>query len=178
MSLAQQRRLTHETPDQKEARLEQVTFVQQRRLTYETPDQREARLEQVSLAQQSRLTHQTPDQREARLEQMSLTQQRRLTHETPEETTARCEQDRESHRRQREQQSVHTKMVNFHSHLAALHVSKCITCSGLNVRTVSPDSCDTECVRCSRDKHIPKLYLSMNNMDPGPVSPELQVGVS
>ena len=68
------------------------------------------------------------DQREARLEQMSITQQRRLTHETPEETAARCEQDRESHRRQREQQSVRTKMVNFHSRLAALHVSKCITC--------------------------------------------------
>ena len=55
----------------------------------ETPNQREARLEQVSLPQQSRPTHQTPDQGEARLEQMSLTQQRRLTHETPEETTAR-----------------------------------------------------------------------------------------
>ena len=182
VTIAQQRRLTHETPDQREARLEQMSLAQQRRLTHETPGQREARLEQVSLAQQSRLTHQTPDQREARLEQMSLTQQRRLTHETPEETTARCEQDRESHRRRREQQSVCTKIVNFHSHLAALHVSKCITClenfPGLNVRTVSPDSCDTECVRCSQDKHIPKLYSFMNNIDPGPVPPELQVGVS
>ena len=27
-------------------------------------------------------------------------------------------------------------------------------------------------------KHISKLYSSMNNMDPGPVPPELQVGVS
>ena len=73
----------------------------------------------MSLAQQRRLTHETPDQREARLEQVSLAQQRRLTHETPEETATRCEQDRESHRRQREQQSVRTKIVNFHSHLAA-----------------------------------------------------------
>ena len=113
---------------------------------------------------------------------MSHAQQRRLAHETPEGTATRCEQDRESHRRRRERQSVHTKMVNFHSHLAALQVSKYITClekfPGLNVRTVSPDSSDTECVRCSRDKHIPKLYLSMNNMDPGPVPPELQVSVS
>jgi len=53
MSLMQQRRLTHETPYQREARLEQVSLAQQRRLTHETPDQREARLEQVSLAQQS-----------------------------------------------------------------------------------------------------------------------------
>ena len=136
----------------------------------------------MSVTQQRRLTHETPDQREARLEQMSITQQRRLTYETPEETAARCEQDRESHRRQREQQSVRTKMVNFHSRLAALQVSKCITClekfPGLNVRTLPPDSSDTECVRCSRDKRIPKLYSSMNNMDPGPVPPELQVSVS
>ena len=129
-----------------------MSIAQQRRLTHETLDQREARLEQMSIAQQIRLTHKTPDQREAGLEQMSLAQQRRLTHETPEETAARCEQDRESHRRQREEQSVHTKIANFHSHLAALQVSQCITCleefPGLNVRTVSPDSNDTECVRC------------------------------
>ena len=142
----------------------------------------EARLEQMSLAQQRRLTHETLDQREARLEQMSLAQQRRLAHETPEETATRCEEDRESHRRRREQQSVRTKIVNFHSHLAAIQVSKCVTClekfPGLNVRTVSPDSNDTECVRCIRDKHIPKLYSCMKNMDPGPVPPELQVSVS
>ena len=33
-----------------------------------------------------------------------------------------------------------------------------------------------ECQRCSRDKHIPKLYSSANNMDPGPIPSELQVG--
>ena len=69
------------------------------------------------------MTHETPDQREARLEQVSLAQQRRLTHETPEETATRCEQDRESHRRRREQQSVRTKIVNFHTYLAALYRS-------------------------------------------------------
>ena len=81
-----------------------------------------------------------------------------------------------------ERATVCTKIVNFHSHLAALQVSKCITClekfPGLNVRTLPPDNSDTECVRCSQDKHIPKLYSSMNNMDPAPVPPELQVGVS
>ena len=45
-----------------------------------------------------------------------------VTHETPEETATRCKQDRESHRIRREQQSVLTKIVNFHSHLAALQV--------------------------------------------------------
>ena len=32
------------------------------------------------------------------------------------------------------------------------------------------------CVRCCRDKHIPKMYSSANNMDPGPLPPQLQVG--
>ena len=50
MSIAQLVRLAHENPDQREARLEQVSLVQQGRLINETPDQREARLKQVSLA--------------------------------------------------------------------------------------------------------------------------------
>ena len=33
----------------------------------------------------------------------------------------------------------------------------------------------TECSRCGRDKRIPKLYSPANNMDPGPVPPQLQV---
>ena len=137
LSIVQQMRLTDETLDRREARLGQVSLVKQRRLTHETPDQREARLQQMSLMQQRRLTHEIPVQREARLEQASFAQQIRLTHETPEETATRCEQNRESYRRRREQQSGRTKIVNFHTHLAALQVSQCVTClekfPGLNV---------------------------------------------
>ena len=32
------------------------------------------------------------------------------------------------------------------------------------------------CVLCCRDKHIPKMCSSANNMDPGPLPPQLQVG--
>ena len=32
------------------------------------------------------------------------------------------------------------------------------------------------CVRCCRDKHVPKMCSSANNMDPGPLPPQLQVG--
>ena len=163
MSIAQQIRLTCETPDQREARLEQMSIAQQMRLTHETLDQREAHLQQISLAQQRRLIHETPDQREACLKQVSLAQQRKLTHETPEETATRCEKDRESHRIRREQQSVRTKIVNFHSHLAALQVSKCITClPGLNVRTVSPDSNDTECEMHSRQVYPQALVTALH----------------
>ena len=33
----------------------------------------------------------------------------------------------------------------------------------------------TECVLCTRDKHIPNMYSSANNMDPGPIPLQLQV---
>ena len=29
----------------------------------------------------------------------------------------------------------------------------------------------TECLQCSQDEHMPKLYSSTNNMDPDPVPP-------
>ena len=52
---------------------------------------------------------------------------------------------------------------NFHAEIAALEMQKCTTCSeafpGLQLRSHS-----TECMRCNRDKHVPKLYSSMNNM--------------
>ena len=32
------------------------------------------------------------------------------------------------------------------------------------------------CVRCCREKHVPKMCSSANNMDPGPLPPQLQVG--
>ena len=73
-----------------------------------------------------------------------------------------------------QQPGVHSKMKTFHSKLASLTVSKCITClerfPGLTVAIVSPDS--TECVRCRRDNTSPR---SANNMNPGPVPPELMV---
>ena len=41
---------------------------------------------------------------------------------------------------------------------------------------ISPDSDETECLRCTSDKHSPKVYSSDNNMNPGCVPPELMVG--
>ena len=74
-----------------------------------------------------------------------------------------------------EQHSIRTKMHKFHAHLATLDVSMCTTClesfPGLQLHLGS-----AECLRCSRDKRIPKLYSSANNMDPGPIPSELQVG--
>ena len=64
-------------------------------------------------------------------------------------------------------------MTKFHKEIATLSSQTCTTCMemfpGLKVNSRS------ECVRCSRDKHMPKLFSMANNMNPGPVPSELQV---
>ena len=35
----------------------------------------------------------------------------------------------------------------------------------------------TECRRCNQDRHIPKLYSTANNMNPGIAPPQLQVNI-
>ena len=45
----------------------------------------------------------------------------------------------------------------------------------MSVRSVSTSSTQSECLRCARDKHSPKLYSSANNMKPSVVLPQLLV---
>ena len=45
----------------------------------------------------------------------------------------------------------------------------------MSVRSVSTSSTQSEYLRCTRDKHSPKLYSSANNMNPGVVQPQLMV---
>ena len=76
-----------------------------------------------------------------------------MTHKTPEETATRFEQDRDSHRIRREQQSVRTKIVNFHSHLAALQVPPFVSLSQSHgVRSPSP-----ACVEAFSLSHPPLI---------------------
>ena len=146
----------------------------------ETEEGRAARLQRMSANQRHRLASETEEERAARLQRMSANQRHRLATETEEEREARLQRNREGQRGQQsqlplfEQPSVQAKMRNFHAEIAALEMQKCTTCSeafpGLQLRSHS-----TECMRCNRDKHVPKLYSSMNNMDPGPVPQQLQV---
>ena len=173
-------RLADETPDEREARLQYMRD----RLAAETPEEREARLQHMSTYQHERLAAETPEEREARLQHMSTYQHERLAAETAEEREVRLQCDRQRHRDQQlvqsqlplfEQHSIRAKMHKFHAHFATLDLSTCTTClesfPGLQLHLGS-----AECLRCSRDKHIPKLYSSANNMDPGPIPSELQVG--
>ena len=71
---------------------------------------------------------------------------------------------------------VHSKMNKFHSGMAGLHVSTCVTCMerfpGMTIR-ITPAG--TECIRCNRDQQSPKAFSTENNMHPGPVPVELMV---
>jgi len=73
-----------------------------------------------------------------------------------------------------EQASVHTKMINFHFKLASLEFHTC-TSSLEHFPNLAMAACSTECSHCNRDTRIPKLYSPANNMDPGPVPPQLKV---
>ena len=72
------------------------------------------------------------------------------------------------------QPSVQEKMRRFHSHIASLTCPKCSTCSESFPGLQLPPPFN-ECARCIRDKHIPKMYSSANNMDPGFLPTQLQV---
>lgn len=171
-----------------EARLQQMRTAERSRVANETVEERDSRLHQLRLHQHQRILAEAPEETETRLRQYRLNQQQRIASETQWDTEARRQRDRISHRQQPlqvlspqpllHQSVVHSKMRKFHSGLAGLQVSACITCNesfpGMTVRFTSVGS---ECVRCFRDKHSPKMYSSLNNMNPGPVPQELTVRI-
>ena len=73
-------------------------------------------------------------------------------------------------------------MKQFHSKLANLQGGRCFTCleafpGMMSIRSASTSSTQSECLRCTRDKHSPKLYFSANNMNSDEVPPQLMVRV-
>ena len=108
-------------------------------------------------------------------------QREKLLHAAERET--RLQNDRERHRQQHlaqhrlpllEQPSVQAKMRAFHRHLNTLRSVTCTTCSE-GFPSLKLHAQTSECVRCSKDMHMPKMYSAANNMDPGPVPPQLLV---
>ena len=166
MSARQSELLAVESPEGREARLQRMSARQSERLAVESPGEREARLRRTTVRERERLAAKTPQDREARLQQMSTQQHERVTEERV--------QDRVSSSQLYKERSVQQKMKKLHAYFSSLDSPRCSVCSesfpGLQLRSLS-----TECVRCSRDKHIPKVYSSANNMDPGPLPPQLQV---
>ena len=133
---------------------------QRERLALEPPEERETRLQQGSTRQRERLAVETIEERETRLQCYSM---RYRGHQSVSPQLPLFQQC-----------STQAKMRKFHSNMATLDTPVCATCSerfpGLQLHSNS-----TECLRCSRDKHTPKVYSSANNMSPGPIPPQLQV---
>ena len=123
-----------------------------------------------------RLSDETVAEREARLQHDRESHRERRSTETADETEARLQRDRDRYREQQalgalsqsqlpliQQRSVQAKMEKFHMRdLATLEVTRCSTCSeafpGLHLHPGS-----TECARCGRDKHTPRLYSKSKN---------------
>ena len=139
-----------ESAEEREARLLHVSANQRERLAAESAEEREARLLHVSANQRERLGAESAEEREARLLHVSANQRERRTAESSELT-------RSSREEPFKQCSVQLKMRKFHEHFTSLSSPKCSTCLErfLGVQ-LYPST--TECMRCYRDKHTPKLY--------------------
>lgn len=160
-----------ETQEQKEYRLKHASNLKHLTLPMETEEERELRLEYMSQLQHLRLSTESENDREARLEHMSHLQQMRLSTETKEAREARLEKTAtaaqqkrkqveiqwDGHLPQLEQEHVQAAMRAFHQDMATLESPMCTTCMkkfpGLKVSART-----SECLRCSRDKHVPKLF--------------------
>ena len=73
-----------------------------------------------------------------------------------------------------EQETTRARMRKFHQEIATIETPTCSTCMerfpGMRVNVIK-----SECLRCARDKHFPKLFSVENNMHPGVVPTQLQV---
>ena len=129
----------------------------------------------MSLRQHDRLANEScmaTEERDTRICRMSTLQRQRL------DKQRLHQEERESSSQLVNNSLVQTKMRAFHGHFAPLTSPKCSTClqnfPGLQLPlwVIQPLSA---CMHCCRDKHIPNVCSSANNMDLGPLPPQLQV---
>ena len=160
MSDNQHIRLSTETNDKREARLDRMSANQHLRLAAETKSERAARLEHQSANHHLRLAVKTDDEREARMECVAAPVQQR--------------RDLDERLPLHEQHHVQAAMHSFHAEMSSIEIPTCSTCMetfpGMKI-----NSRTSECLRCTRDRREPKHYSSSNNMHPGAVPTVLQV---
>ena len=142
----------------------------------ESEEERQARLERCRVYERRRYAAMTTKQRR-NLSVQRRERERTRTDHLPVETQ-QPEQLVDNQYRSREfpsfdDPSIVHKVIEFHNSLMSLTSVKCSICLE-KFPTVKVDTAGT-CTRCHADKHSPKLYSVQNNMDPGPVPPELTV---
>ena len=156
-----------ETSEKNANRLECMSALKRQKLAAETQEERATRL----ALQRERLAAETHEERAARLERMSALQRERLAAESEEERATRLANKNvhsDEHLPLLERQNVRSAMRFFHDERFQLAPPVMKNFLGLKVNSQS------ECLRCSRDKQVPKLYSAMH---PGPTPTELQVSV-
>ena len=102
--------------------------------------------------------------------------QQRLVAESKEEKATRLENVQpDQHLPPFEQRCVQSAMRSFHQEMSTIDTATCSTCMekfpGMKVNGQS------ECLRCARDKNVPKLYSLDNNVHSGHIPPQLQVSI-
>ena len=125
------------------------------RLAAETNSERAARLEHLSANQNLRLAAETDDEREARMQGVAALMQQR--HGLDERLPLH------------EQHHVQAAMHSFHAEMSSVQIPTCSTCMEI-FPGMKINSRTSECLRCTRDRHEPKLYSSSSA-----VPTELQV---
>ena len=171
-----------ESTEKREDRLRQMRIDQHERRAVESTVEREDRLRHMRIDQRERRADESTEEREDRLRQMRIDQYARRAVETIDHRDARLLQvsanQGELYATRRDlpykQHSIQLKIRRFHDYFATYNYSKCSTClesfPGLQLC-----SSTEECMRCSRDTYIPKVYSSTNNMNPGLLPLQLQV---
>ena len=148
---ARRQRIAAQSPKERDARLQQVTTAREQTIATESTKERQTRLQQLISAQQQMIAAEPQEERgpSSTLKDCSATGllNNRIADESTEEREARLKQLRTA---------KHFQVY-------------------MSVRSVSTSSTQSECLRCTRDKHSPKLYSSANNMNPGVVPPQLMV---
>ena len=150
------------------------TPLQRRRERYErmraeeTTEQRANRLQRERDRYAHRVTRETAEERERRLARRRARRSQRRN-QIGRVLASHC-----SDMSQLASPSVQQKMKEFHTKMAELQFVHCTTCLK-SFPSLCLDPSSTECVQCSRDTNVTKLYSSANNMDPGSVPSALQV---
>ena len=146
---------------------------------------REERLRRRREQYRVRRSRETAEEREQRLEARRVRERRQRAMISTEHRQMLLQQRREARHRIAENQPLEipsvddpfvvSKVTEFYNHLYGLSMVKCSICSEQfpNIQVNSAGSCK----RCATDKHIPKLYSALNNMDPGAVPVELSVSI-
>ena len=173
-------RLASEEEDSRASRLESLRGNFAERMEVETEEESFTRLEHMSHIQQLRLSTETNEERTARLENMSQYRELRRSSEvradrfeaSAAQIRSQAEARLDRHLPVFEQHHVQARMRHFHQEIATIESPICSTCMekfpGMKVN-------GSECLRCTCDKHVPKLYSDGNNMHPGVVPSQLQV---